>query len=31
MLGDLAAAGLSAKTRRNIHGVLSKCLFLNPG
>jgi len=26
MLGDLAAAGLSAKTRRNIHGVLSKAL-----
>jgi integrase len=26
MLGDLAAAGLSAKTRRNVHGVLSKAL-----
>jgi integrase len=26
MLGDLATSGLSAKTRRNVHGVLSKAL-----
>jgi integrase len=26
MLGDLAAGGLSAKSRRNVHGVLSKAL-----
>lgn len=26
MLAELAAAGLSAKTRRNVHGVLSKAL-----
>ena len=26
MLGDLAAAGLAPKTRRNVHGVLSKAL-----